>query len=70
MIPEVGSKWLARDGRVMIVKSVVVPEPDVMMPYATLRVVNATGRMRRETQMKTDNFGTDLSDAFLRPCKE
>lgn len=70
MIPEVGSEWYARDGRVMRVDEVVVPVLPQDMPWAKLTVLNAGKRMRRKTTMSTSCFGTDLATAFLRPRKD
>lgn len=67
MVPEVGSEWYARDGRVMRVDEVVVPVDPAAMPWCKMTVLNAGKRMRRKTQMSTGNFGSDLVSAFLRP---
>lgn len=67
MIPEVGSEWYARDGRVMRVDEVIVPVRPEDMPWAKMTVLNAGKRMRRKTSMSTANFGSDLISAFLRP---
>jgi hypothetical protein len=67
MIPEIGSEWIARDGREMRVDEVVTPVLASDMPWAKLTVLNATKGMRRHTTMATSNFGTDTVAAFLRP---
>jgi hypothetical protein len=70
MIPAIGSEWYARDGRVMRVDSVDVPDDPAVMPRATLTVLNAGRRMRKTTTMSTDNFGSELYFGFLRPRKK
>lgn len=69
MIPEVGTEWYARDGRVMRVDEVVIPVDPSIMPWCKMTVLNAGKRMRRKTQLSTVNFGSDLVSAFLRPRK-
>lgn len=67
MIPDVGSEWYARDGRVMRVDEVVIPTDPADMPWCKMTVLNAGKRMRRRTTMSTNSFGTSLATAFLRP---
>lgn len=66
MIPDIGSEWVARDGRRMRVKEVIVPPNPADMPWCKLDVLNAGKGMRRSTEMSTVNFG---SEKFLRPAK-
>lgn len=67
MIPDIGSEWIARDGRVMRVEEVVIPVDPADMPWAKVTVLNATKGMRRKTQMSTSNFSDAQWSAFLRP---
>jgi hypothetical protein len=68
MIPAVGTRWYARDGRVMTVLEVVIPRDPAAMPWCRMKVENAGKRMRRVTEMNVGNFGTDLTFGFLRPA--
>jgi hypothetical protein len=56
--PAVDSVWVAKDGRVMRVIRVVGR-------FVQLEVLNATGRMRRQTQMDISNFGDFLVPRFI-----
>lgn len=67
MIPDIGSEWIARDGRLMRVEEVVIPVDAADMPWAKLTVLNPTKGMRRKTEMSTANFGSDTHFGFLRP---
>lgn len=64
MIPEVGTTWRARDGRIMRVDEVVIPPDAADMPWAKLTVLNPEKGMRRTTKMHTGNFDPC---AFLQP---
>lgn len=64
MIPEVGTVWKARDGRVMRVDEVIIPVLASDMPWAKVTVLNAGKGMRRKTTMNTGNFDPG---AFLQP---
>lgn len=68
MIPDIGSRWCASDGRVMVVDEVVIPTNPADMPWCKMTVTNARKGMRKKTQMNTGNFGTNLASAFLRPA--
>lgn len=70
MIPEVGSKWRARDGRIMRVDEVIIPVCPEDLPWAKLTVLNPSKGIRRHTAMSTANFGSDIVSAFLRPVDE
>lgn len=70
MIPEIGSEWLARDGRIMRVDDVVIPTLAQDMPWAKLTVLNPRKGMRKRTTMSTANFGTEFVSAFLHPRME
>jgi len=67
MIPEVGTVWKARDGRVMRVEKVVIPVNAGDMPWAKMTVLNPGPRMRRMTDLHTGNFDPG---AFLQPYNE
>lgn len=67
MIPEVGSEWLARDGRRMRVEE-ILPKTTNTNTMIRMTVLNATGRMKKKTQMHPRNFGDDMS-AFLQPAQ-
>lgn len=67
MIPNVGTEWYARDGRVMRGDEVIVPADPSIMPRCKMTVINAGKHMRRKTEMSISNFGSELVDAFLRP---
>ena len=63
-LPNVGSIWLARDGRQMRVDEVVIPTLET--PWCKMTVLNADrcGKgTRRKTTMNVASFGT----GFLRP---
>jgi hypothetical protein len=68
MIPEVGSEWIARDGRRMRVEEVIFPVDPADMPWTKLTVLNARKGMRKRTEMSTASFGSDISPGFLRPA--
>lgn len=68
MIPEVGSEWIARDGRRMRVEEVIFPVDPSDMPWTRVTVLNASKGMRKHTQMSTANFGSDIVPGFLRPA--
>jgi hypothetical protein len=66
MIPEIGSVWIAGDGRILRVTDVLVPADPSMCARVKMTVVNWSGG-RRQTTMSTRYFGTSLSPGFLRP---
>lgn len=67
MIPDVGSEWIARDGRKMRVEEVVVPVDPADMPWCRMTILNPGKGMRRRTQLSTANFGSETHIGFLRP---
>lgn len=69
MTPEVGSEWLAKDGRKMRVDK-IVEQTATHHTIVKMTVVNATGRTAKTTQMHQRNFwdGDERRDAFLRPA--
>jgi hypothetical protein len=67
MIPEIGSEWIARDGRKMRVDEVVIPAWDGDMPWCKLTVLNPGKGTRRKTTMSTASFGSETHIGFLRP---
>jgi hypothetical protein len=69
MIPDIGSEWLARDGRRMRVEEVIIPVRVEGMPWAKLTVLNPGKGMRRKTEMSTANFGSETHIGFLRPVR-
>jgi hypothetical protein len=69
MLPEIGSIWKAKDGRIMRVEAVIIPVRDEDMPWAKLTVLNPEKGMRRKTAINTGAFG-HLPPAFLCPMEE
>ena len=68
MIPEIGSKWISRDGRIMRVVAVDIPEDAAIMPVARLEVLSiATPQTRRVTKMHTGRFDPG---GFMRPARD
>ena len=67
MIPEIGSEWIARDGRKMRVDEVIIPVDPDAMPWCKMTVLNPGERMRRHTEMSVSNFGRQSHIGFLRP---
>lgn len=70
MIPEIGSVWVARDGRKMRVDRVTIPSNPSIEPVAHVTVLNATGRMKKISILGTHNFSDAQWSAFLRPSGE
>jgi hypothetical protein len=68
MIPEVGSEWKARDGRLMRVIRIVDAGIQQDCPRAVLSVLNPGYRMRGFTEIATSNFGHQ-PPAFLIPAR-
>lgn len=66
MIPEIGSEWIARDGRKMRVDEVIIPVDPDAMPWCKMTVLNPGKRMRRHTEMAVSNFGRGSYIGFLR----
>lgn len=67
MIPEIGSEWIARDGRRMRVEEIVIPALPSDTPWCHMTVLNPGKGMRRKTQLSTANFGSETHIGFLRP---
>lgn len=68
MIPDVGSEWIARDGRKMRVEEVIIPVLESDMPWCKMTVLNPEKGMRRKTTLSTSNFGSETHIGFLRPA--
>lgn len=68
MIPEIGTEWIARDGRRMRVDEVIIPVLASDMPWCRMTVLNASKGMRRTTSLNTGLFGSELHSNFLRPA--
>ncbi len=66
MIPEVGSVWKARDGRLMRVMRIIEPGVWEKCPRAALWVLNPGHRMKGFTEISTSKFGHQ-PPAFLIP---
>jgi hypothetical protein len=67
MIPEVGSEWKARDGRLMRVLRIVDAGVLQKCPRAALMVLNPGYRMKGYTEIATSCFGYH-PPAFLIPA--
>lgn len=65
MIPNNGTVWKARDGRIMRVEYTGYPT-DGSPPWCAMKVLNPEKGMRRTTTMSTTKFAVDGSQ-FLRP---
>lgn len=68
MIPEIGSEWIARDGRKMRVEEVIYPVDPSDLPWCKMIVLNARKGMKRRTTMSTGNFSDREYSKFLRPA--
>lgn len=67
VIPAVGSKWRARDGREFEVIGSYPNGAGLSKPWATLKLLNPKPRQRRETNIELSYFGGDDGCHFLRP---
>lgn len=67
MIPEIGSEWIARDGRKMRVIRIIEPGAWQDCPRALLSVLNPGHRMRGFTEIATSSFGPSVGNSFLKP---
>jgi hypothetical protein len=67
MIPEIGSEWIARDGRKMRVDEVIIPVDQDAMPWCKMTVFNPGKRMRRHTEMSVSSLGREAHTGIPRP---
>ena len=65
--PEIGSMWKARDGRILRVDSIVVP--DLGIAVVVMTVMNARNRMKKTSTMGLGNFSSKEWSAFLSPLE-
>ena len=64
MQPEIGSKWQARDGRIMRVDKIDTPVNRAVEPQVYLTILNPSKRGRQFTVMGSSNFNPC---AFMKP---
>lgn len=67
MVPDIGSEWIARDGRKMRVIRIIDPGIMEEFPRALLSVLNPGHRMRGLTEISTSKFGPSCGNSFLKP---
>lgn len=67
MIPDIGSEWIARDGRKMRVLSIKTAGIGQKHARAVMYVLNPEYRARTVTELSVANFGSETHIGFLRP---
>jgi len=67
--PEVGSEWVAKDGRRIRVDEVIVPTvPEIDSVWTKCTVLNPAKGTRRQTTFAIGRFGPPGSARFLTPA--